>query len=46
LPLIVAMTLTGFVSHAIHGIRPWIARTPKPVQALVAHLRTALKDGF
>jgi DNA-binding transcriptional LysR family regulator len=36
----------GFFGDAIYAIRPWSARTPKPVQALVAHLRAALKDGF
>ena len=36
----------GFFGDAIHAIRPWGPRTPKPVQALVAHLRAALKDGF
>lgn len=36
----------GFFGDAIYAIRPWSPRTPKPVQALVAHLRAALKDGF
>ncbi len=36
----------GFFGDAIYAIRPWSARTPKPVQVLVAHLRAALKDGF
>ena len=36
----------GFFGDAVHAIRPWGPRTPKPVQALVAHLRAALKDGF
>lgn len=36
----------GFFGDAIYAIRPWSARTPKPVQALVTHLRAALKDGF
>lgn len=36
----------GFFGDAIYAIRPWSARTPKPVQALVAHLRAELKDGF
>ena len=36
----------GFFGDAIYAIRPWSARTPKPVQALVAHMRAALKDGF
>jgi len=36
----------GFFGDAIYAIRPWSARTPKPVQALVAHVRAALKDGF
>ena len=36
----------GFFGDAIYAMRPWSARTPKPVQALVAHLRAAMKDGF
>jgi DNA-binding transcriptional LysR family regulator len=36
----------GFFGDAVHAIRPWGPRTPKSVQALVAHLREALKDGF
>ena len=36
----------GFFGDAIHAIRPWSARTPKPVQALVAHLRAGLREGF
>ena len=36
----------GFFGDAVYAIRPWAPRTPKPVQALVAHLRAALKDGF
>lgn len=36
----------GFFGDAIHAIRPWSPNTPKAVQALVAHLRTAFADGF
>ncbi|HEY4067339.1 MAG TPA: LysR family transcriptional regulator [Burkholderiaceae bacterium] len=36
----------GFFGDAIHAIRPWGPRTPKAVQALVAHLRAALEEGF
>jgi DNA-binding transcriptional LysR family regulator len=36
----------GFFGDAVYAIRPWAPRTPKAVQALVAHLRAALKDGF
>ena len=36
----------GFFGDAIYAIRPWSARTPKPVQALVTHLRAAMKEGF
>lgn len=36
----------GFFGDAVYAIRPWGPRTPKPVQALVAHLRGALKEGF
>ena len=36
----------GFFGDAIYAIRPWSARTPKPVQTLVTHLRAAMKEGF
>ncbi len=36
----------GFFGDAIYAVRPWGPRTSKPVQALVAHLRKAFKDGF
>ena len=36
----------GFFGDAIYAIRPWGPRTSKPVQALVAHLRSAFKNGF
>jgi DNA-binding transcriptional LysR family regulator len=36
----------GFFGDAIYAMRPWSANTPKAVQALVAHLRTALVAGF
>jgi len=36
----------GFFGDAVYAMRPWSARTPKAVQALVAHLRSALAGGF
>jgi DNA-binding transcriptional LysR family regulator len=36
----------GFFGDAVYAIRPWSPSTPKAVQALVAHLRTAFKPGF
>ncbi len=36
----------GFFGDAIYLIRPWSPTTPRAVQLLVAHLRTALAAGF
>ncbi len=36
----------GFFGDAVYAIRPWSPRTPRAVQALVEHLRTALAPGF
>lgn len=36
----------GVFGDAVYAIRPWSPSTPKAVQALVAHLRTAFKPGF
>ena len=36
----------GFFGDAVYAIRPWSPSTPKAVQALVTHLRTAFKPGF
>jgi DNA-binding transcriptional LysR family regulator len=36
----------GFFGDAIYAMRPWSPTTPRAVQALVAHLRTALSAGF
>lgn len=37
---------TGFFGNRIFAIRPWSAHVPRAVQALVTHLRQALKGGF
>jgi DNA-binding transcriptional LysR family regulator len=36
----------GFFGDAVYAIRPWSPSTPRAVQLLVAHLRTALAAGF
>ena len=36
----------GFFGDAIHAIRPWSPTTPRAVQVLVEHLRSALAAGF
>jgi DNA-binding transcriptional LysR family regulator len=36
----------GFFGDAVYAMRPWSPSTPKAVQAVVAHLRTALAGGF
>ena len=36
----------GFFGDAIYATRPWSPTTPRAVQVLVAHLRTALAAGF
>jgi DNA-binding transcriptional LysR family regulator len=36
----------GFFGDAIYAVRPWSPTTPRAVQVLVAHLRTALAGGF
>ncbi len=36
----------GFFGDAIYAMHPWSPRTPKAVQALVAHFREALASGF
>ena len=36
----------GFFGDAVYAIRPWSPSTPKAVQALVAHLRSAFAAGF
>jgi DNA-binding transcriptional LysR family regulator len=36
----------GFFGDAIYAMRPWSPRTPKAVQVLVEHLRSALGAGF
>ena len=36
----------GFFGDAIYATRPWSPNTPRAVQVLVAHLRTALAAGF
>ena len=36
----------GVFGDAVYAIRPWSPSTPKAVQALVAHLRTAFQPGF
>lgn len=36
----------GFFGDAVYATRPWSPTTPRAVQVLVAHLRTALAAGF
>ena len=36
----------GFFGDAIYATRPWSPATPRAVQVLVAHLRSALAAGF
>jgi DNA-binding transcriptional LysR family regulator len=36
----------GFFGDAIYAVRPWSPTTPRAVQVLVAHLRSALATGF
>lgn len=36
----------GFFGDAVYAIRPWSPRTPRAVQVLVEHLRSALAAGF
>jgi DNA-binding transcriptional LysR family regulator len=36
----------GFFGDAIYAMRPWSPTTPRAVQVLVAHLRSALAAGF
>jgi DNA-binding transcriptional LysR family regulator len=36
----------GFFGDAIYAMRPWSPHTPRAVQVLVEHLRSALAGGF
>lgn len=36
----------GVFGDALYAMHPWSPTTPKAVQALVGHLRAALRDGF
>lgn len=36
----------GVFGDAIYAMHPWSPRTPKALQAVVAHLRTAMSAGF